>query len=76
MWDTTKDYRLAVAEKSIDLFLKAIESGSFKGHWKKNESKNIIDELKRDFKSVSYSYLEIGDLIKSPQIDAIEKKHD
>ncbi|MGL4669504.1 MAG: tRNA-binding protein [Methanobacteriaceae archaeon] len=75
MWDTTKDYRLLVAEKSIDLFLKAITSGSFKGHWKKNESKNIIEELRRDFKSISYSYLEIDDLIKSSQIDDIEEKH-
>ena len=25
MWDTTKDYRLIVAEKSVELFLRTIE---------------------------------------------------
>ncbi|MGA2676730.1 MAG: hypothetical protein ABSE83_07560 [Methanobacterium sp.] len=32
MWDTTKDYRLLVAEKSVELFLRTIEGANFQGN--------------------------------------------
>ena len=37
MWDTSKDYRLLVAEKSVELFMRAVEGANFKGKW--NNSK-------------------------------------
>ena len=38
MWDTTKDYRLIVAEKSVELFLRTIEGANFQGKWNKKRN--------------------------------------
>ncbi len=73
MWDTSKDYRLLVAEKSIDLFLRAIEGKNFKGHWKKRPAMDTAKEMGRELQALAYSYMEPQDLLISPQIAEIKE---
>lgn len=35
MWDTSKDYRLKVAEKTIEQFISVIEGSNLRGSWNK-----------------------------------------
>lgn len=74
MWDTSKDYRLKIAEKSTEDFLRVIESGNFKGHWNKKMVKEISRGMNSTFQTMSYSYLDPKDLAKSPQIDELNEK--
>lgn len=74
MWDTTKDYRLKIAEKATNGFLRVIESGNFKGHWNKKMVREISRNMDSDFQTLSYSYLDPKDLAETPQIDELEKK--
>lgn len=76
MWDTSKDYRLLVAEKSIELFLKAVEGKNFKGHWNKRMTKDTANEMTRDLQSLTYSYMESADLANSPQIQSLYEKYE
>ncbi|MCK9150337.1 tRNA-binding protein [Methanobacterium alcaliphilum] len=74
MWDTSKDYRLLVAEKSIDLFTRTIEGGNFKGHWKKKLAIQTAREMGRELQAIIYSYMEPQDLLVSPQISTLKEK--
>ncbi len=74
MWDTSKDYRLLVAEKSIDLFVRTVDGKNFKGHWKKRPAIDIALEMGRELHAIAYSYMEPQDLILSPQIASINEK--
>jgi predicted RNA-binding protein with EMAP domain len=74
MWDTSKDYRLLVAEKSIDLFIRTIQGGNFKGHWRKREVVQIAREMSRELQAVAFSYMEPHDLITSPHIKTLTEK--
>jgi uncharacterized protein len=74
MWDTSKDYRLLVAEKSIDLFVRTVDGKNFKGHWKKRQAIDTAKEIGRELQAVAYSYMEPQDLILSPQIASINEK--
>ena len=38
MWDTSKDYRLRVAEKAVDLFIRTAGGANLKGIWNKRKS--------------------------------------
>lgn len=74
MWDTSKDYRLLVAEKSVDLFLRTLEGANLKGRWNK---KNVVQNAKDmvpEIQSLYYSYLEPADLAQTPQIISIKEK--
>ena len=34
MWDTAKDYRILIAMHARELFLRTVQTGSFRGNWK------------------------------------------
>ena len=74
MWDTSKDYRLLVAEKSVDFFLRTLEGANLKGRWNK---KNVIQNARNmvpEIQSLYYSYVEPADMAQMPQITSIKKK--
>jgi predicted RNA-binding protein with EMAP domain len=74
MWDTSKDYRLLVAEKSVDLFLRTLEGANLKGRWNKKNvvmnARNMVPEIQ----SLYYSYAEPADIAQMSQITSIKKK--
>lgn len=74
MWDTSKDYRLLVAEKSVDLFLRTLEGANLKGRWNK---KNVVQNAKDmvpEIQSLYYSYVEPSYMAQMPQIISIKAK--
>ena len=74
MWDTSKDYRLLVAEKSVDFFLRTLDGANLKGRWNK---KNVIQNARNmvpEIQSLYYSYVEPADMAQMPQITSIKKK--
>lgn len=74
MWDTSRDYRFKVADKSISLFLKAVESGSLRGQWNKKLAVQMADEIKKVLQSLIYSYLEPKELTSAPEMRLIKEK--
>ena len=44
MWDTAKDYRILIAMHARELFLRTVQTGSFRGNWNK---KAAIEETKK-----------------------------
>jgi predicted RNA-binding protein with EMAP domain len=74
MWDTTKDYRILIAIESKKLYLKAIETGSFRGHWNKKMAIQIAKEMDSDFQSLLYSYLEGDELVNSEDVASLVEK--
>ena len=74
MWDTSKDYRLLVAEKSVDFFLRTLDGANLKGRWNK---KNVVQNARNmvpEIQSLYYSYVEPADMAQMPQITSIKKK--
>ena len=74
VWDTSQDYRLKVADRSISLFMKAIESGSLRGQWNKRYAIQMADEIKKILQSLIYSYIEPEELSSSPEMLSIKEK--
>ncbi|NJE84626.1 tRNA-binding protein [Thermococcus sp. CX2] len=74
MWDTSKDYRLLVAEKSVELFLKTIEGAKFKGKWDKKKAIQLAKEMIPEIQAMRYSYVEPKELIETPQMQALKEK--
>ncbi|ANF23157.1 tRNA-binding protein [Thermococcus piezophilus] len=74
MWDTSKDYRLLVAEKSVELFLKTIEGAKFKGKWDKKRAIQLAKEMIPEIQAMRYSYVEPKELIETPQMQALKEK--
>jgi predicted RNA-binding protein with EMAP domain len=74
MWDTTKDYRLLVAQKSKELYERTIRSGSFRGHWNKKMALEIAGNMDGDFQALLYSYLDPADLAKASEISSLKEK--
>ena len=74
MWDTSKDYRLLVAEKSVELFLKTIEHAKFKGRWDKKKAIKLAREMLPELQAMRYSYLDPGELVDTPQMKALKEK--
>lgn len=74
MWDTSKDYRLLVAEKSIDLFLRTLEGANLRGRWNKRQVVDNAKDMVPEIQSLYYSYLEPADLAQAPQITSIKQK--
>jgi uncharacterized protein len=74
MWDSSKDYRLLVAQKSVELFLRTVEGANLRGKWNKKKAlsnaKNMIPEIQ----SLYYSYLAPEEMSKSAQISSLEKE--
>ncbi len=76
MWDTSKDYRLKVAEKTIDLFIRTIEGANLRGSWNKKQVRMIAKDMNPDIQTLYYSYLSPDDLVETPQIKNLTKKAD
>jgi len=74
MWDTSKDYRLLVAEKSVELFLKTIEGAKFRGKWDKKNAVRLGKEMIPELQALRYSYLEPSALVEAPQMKALKEK--
>ncbi|GAB6102579.1 tRNA-binding protein [Thermococcus atlanticus] len=74
MWDTSKDYRLLVAEKSVELFLKTVEHAKFKGKWNKKGAIQLAKEMIPELQAMRYSYIEPNELIETPQMKALKEK--
>lgn len=74
MWDTSKDYRLLVAEKSVELFLRTIEGANFRGKWNKKKTLINAREMVPLIQSLYYSYLNPEEMAETPQIDSLENK--
>lgn len=73
MWDTSKDYRLLVAQKSVELFLRTIEGANLRGKWNKKKALTSAKNMTPEIQSLYYSYLAPGEISKTPQIDSLEK---
>ncbi|NJE30926.1 tRNA-binding protein [Thermococcus sp. 18S1] len=74
MWDTSKDYRLLVAEKAVELFLKTVEHAKFKGKWNKKGAIQLAKEMIPEIQAMRYSYVEPKELIETPQMKALKEK--
>ncbi|WP_297520855.1 tRNA-binding protein [Thermococcus sp.] len=74
MWDTSKDYRLLVAEKSVELFLKTVEHAKFKGKWNKKEAIQLAKEMIPEIQAMRYSYVDPKELVETPQMKALKEK--
>lgn len=74
MWDTSKDYRLLLAEKSIDLFLRTLEGANLKGRWNKKQVVQNAKDMIPEIHSLYYSYVEQADMAQMPQIASIKEK--
>ncbi|BDZ66673.1 tRNA-binding protein [Methanobacterium ferruginis] len=72
MWDTSKDYRLLVAEKSVELFLRTIEGANFKGKWNKKQALQAARKMTSEIQTLYYSYLTPGEMAETPQIALLE----
>ena len=74
MWDTTKDYRILVANKARENYLNLIPTASFRGNWNKKLAIETGKLMNSDFQSLIYSYLEGDDLINSPDVANLTQK--
>ncbi|MBI5458889.1 tRNA-binding protein [Methanobacterium sp.] len=74
MWDTSNDYRLLVAEKSVELFLRTVEGANFKGKWNKKQALQAARKMTSEIQTLYYSYLEPAEMIKTPQISLLEEQ--
>lgn len=74
MWDTSKDYRILVANEARENYLNLIPTASFRGNWNKKMAIETAKLMNSDFQSLLYSYLEGDDLVNSPDVaNLIEK---
>ncbi len=74
MWDTGRDYRLSVAEKSVELFLKTVEHAKFKGKWDKKKAIQLAKEMIPEIQAMRYSYVDPRELVETPQVKALKEK--
>ncbi len=74
MWDTSKDYRLLVAEKSVELFLKTVEHAKFKGKWNKKGAIQLAKEMIPEIQAMRYTYVDPKELVDTPQMKALKEK--
>ena len=74
MWDTSKDYRILVANHAREQCLNIIQTASFRGNWNKKLAIETAKNMNSDFQSLSYSYLEGDYLVNSPDVASIIEK--
>ncbi len=74
MWDTSKDYRLLVAEKSIELFQRTIEGANLKGKWNKKPALQAARKMTTEIQTLYYSYISPGEMKETPQMALMEKQ--
>ncbi|PKL71100.1 MAG: tRNA-binding protein, partial [Methanobacteriales archaeon HGW-Methanobacteriales-2] len=63
MWDTSNDYRLLVAEKSVELFMRSVEGANLKGKWNKKQALQAARKMNSEIQTLYYSYLEPAAMI-------------
>lgn len=68
MWDTSKDYRLKVAEKSIEDFIRVVEGSNLRGSWNKKQVRLLAKNMNPDIQTLYYSYVSPQELAESEQI--------
>lgn len=73
MWDTSKDYRLIVAQKSLELFLRTIEGANIRGKWNKKKALTSARKMLPEIQSLYYTYLNPVELAQSSQINLLEE---
>ncbi|HIH35542.1 MAG TPA: tRNA-binding protein [Methanosphaera sp.] len=71
MWDTSKDYRLKVAEKAIEQFIRVVEGSNLRGSWNKKQVKLIAKNMNPDIQTMYYSYISPQELAKTPQMEKL-----
>ena len=74
MWDTSKDYRLRVLEKSVELFIKTAEGANLKGIWNKKKCLTSARAMLPEIQVMYFSYMEPADLANSPQINDLKER--
>lgn len=72
MWDSSKDYRLLVAQKSVELFLRTVEGANLRGKWNKKKALKSARDMVPEIQSLYYSYLDPLEISKTPQISSLE----
>lgn len=74
MWDTSKDYRILIAKEARELFLRTVQTGSFRGNWNKKASIDVAKQMDPDLQSLSYCYLEGETLANCEDVRKLEDK--
>ena len=74
MWNTSKDYRLRVLEKSVELFIKTAEGANLKGIWNKKKCLTSARAMLPEIQVMYYSYMEPADLASSSHIDDMKQR--
>lgn len=74
MWDTSKDYRILVANEARENYLNLMPTASFRGSWNKKMAIDTAKTMNSDFQSLLYSYLEGSDLPNSPDVANLTEK--
>ena len=74
MWDTSKDYRILVANEARENYLNLMPTASFRGSWNKKMAIDTAKPMNSDFQSLLYSYLEGDDLPNSPDVANLTEK--
>lgn len=69
MWDTSKDYRLRVLEKSVELFIRTAEGANLKGIWNKKKCLTSARAMLPEIQVMYFSYMEPADLAVSPLLE-------
>jgi hypothetical protein len=72
MWDTSNDYRLKVAEKSVELFLRTVDRANLKGRWSKKQAIESARKMVPEIQSLYYSYLSPAEMAESVHIKSLE----
>ena len=76
MWDTSKDYRLKVAEKSIEQFIRVVEGSNLRGSWNKKQVRLLAKNMNPDIQTMYYSYISPQELAETPQMENLLKSVD
>ncbi len=74
MWDSSKDYRLLVAQKSVELFLRTIEGANIRGKWNKKKALQNARNMVPEIQSLYYSYLTPEEISETSQISSLENE--
>lgn len=69
MWDTSKDYRLKVAEKAVEQFIRVVEGSNLRGSWNKKQVRLIAKNMNPEIQTMYYSYVSPQELAKTPQMN-------
>lgn len=74
MWDTSNDYRLKVAEKSVELFINTMDRANLKGRWSKKLALEAARKMIPEIQALYYSYLSPVEIAQSTYLEALEAR--